>query len=97
MQADVAETVPVVDGDNGNGTVKPSRRVVNQMTRVLSEKKLEFTIQVFLKSGRSFEYQSADKPNTGYDSSLREAVLNHNYEPVARWSEIEFIYFDKNI
>jgi hypothetical protein len=66
----------------------------------MSGEKLNYTVVVYMKSGRSYEYQSDTDPSIVYDDALREAVIRKaaygKGECIVRMSDVEFVYCEKN-
>lgn len=77
----------------------PSQLQANKMHRVLSGKKLKYTIVFYMKNGDSFEVQSDGPPALKYNEDLRECMWNggkYGSHPVCMASDVNFVHHEEN-
>lgn len=75
----------------------PSQHEANRIVAALKGEVKKYTVSVYMKSGRVYEYQSDRLVDTKYDSTTETQWLTDGYEKmVAKFEDVEFVNQQEN-
>lgn len=75
----------------------PSQAEANKVLRVIKGEKQKYTVQIFMKDGKVWEYQSENKPKPEWNTEARALWVSDGYDnSVCPMADVEFIHTEEN-